>query len=101
MPLFLGDLIMNVYATLHKAIKENLFDRKISVYIATKNLGNGHYDHKLLGNVNLKNKDSVLNFINQYGKHDVVGIRMIGITISEKPLAHVPDYDKDMLLRAL
>lgn len=85
---------MNVYATLHKAIKENLFDlvgHKIAVYA----------DDKLLGNVNLKNKDSVMNFINQYGKHDVVGIRMIGITISEKPLDFVPDYDKDMLLRTL
>lgn len=85
---------MNVYATLHKAIKENLFDlagHKIAVYT----------DNKLLGNVNLKNKDSVMNFINQYGKHDVVGIRMQGITISEKPLAHVPACDKEMLLRTL
>lgn len=92
---------MNVYATLHKAIKENLFDRKIAVYIATKNLGNGHYDRKLLGDVNLKNKDSVLNFINQYGNYDVLGISMLGILISNKRLDIVPDCDKDMLLRVL
>ena len=85
---------MNVYATLHKAIKENLFDlveHKIAVYA----------DNKLLGNVNLKNKDSVINFINQYGEHDVVGIRMQGITISKKPLAHVPSCDKEMLLGSI
>ena len=85
---------MNVYATLHKAIKENIFGlvgNKMAVYA----------DNKFLGNVNLKNKDSILNFIAQYGNHDVVGIRMIGITISEKPLAHVPACDKEMLLRTL
>lgn len=85
---------MNVYATLHKAIKENMFGlvgNKIAVYT----------DNKLLGNVNLKNKDSVMNFINQYGKHDVVGIRMQGITISQKPLDYVPSCDKEMLLRVL
>lgn len=95
---------MNVYATLHKAIKENLFDLtgyKMAVYIVTKDLHNGFYETETLGNVNLNNKDSILNFIAQYGNHDVVGIRMLGITISEKPLDHVPSYDKEMLLRSL
>lgn len=95
---------MNVYATLHKAIRENLFDLvgyKMAVYIVTKDLHNGQYETETLGNVNLKNKDSVMNFINQYGNHDVIGIRMLGITISKKPLDYVPDCDKDMLMRLI
>ena len=92
---------MNVYATLHKAIKENLFELtgyKMAVYIVTKDLHDGFYETETLGNVNLKSKDSILNFIDQYGKHDVISICMLGITISEKPLAHVPSCDKEMLL---
>ena len=95
---------MNIYATLHKAIKENLFELtryKMAVYIVTKDLHNGFYETETLGNVNLKNKDSVMNFINQFGKHDVVGIRMLGITISQKPLDYVPSCDKEMLLGSI
>lgn len=95
---------MNVYIALHKAIRENLFDLvgyKMAVYIVTKDLHNGQYETETLGNVNLKNKDSIMNFINQYGNHDVIGIRMLGIIISKKPLDYVLDYDKDMLMRLI
>lgn len=91
---------MNVYIALHKAIRENLFDLvgyKMAVYIVTKDLHNGQYETETLGNVNLKNKDSIMNFIN----HDVIGIRMLSIIISKKPLDYVPDYDKDMLMRLI
>lgn len=91
---------MNVYIALHKAIRENLFDLvgyKMAVYIVTKDLHNGQYETETLGNVNLKNKDSIMNFIN----HDVIGIRMLGIIISKKPLDYVPDCDKDMLMRLI
>lgn len=86
---------MNVYVALHKAIRENLYDGKMAVYITTGD------KVTFLGNVNLKNRDSILNFVSQYGDHEVVGIRMLGITISEKFLNYVPDYDKDMLMRLI
>lgn len=86
---------MNVYVVLHKAIRENLYDGKMAVYITTGD------KVTFLGNVNLKNRDSILNFVSQYGDHEVVGIRMLGITISEKFLNYVPDYDKDMLMRLI
>lgn len=69
----------------------------MAVYIVTKDLHNGQYETETLGNVNLKNKDSIMNFIN----HDVIGIRMLSIIISKKPLDYVPDYDKDMLMRLI
>lgn len=86
---------MNVYVALHKAIREHLYDGKMAVYITTGD------KVTFLGNVNLKNRDSILNFVSQYGDHEVVGIRMLGITISEKFLNYVPDYDKDMLMRLI
>ena len=86
---------MNVYVALHKAIREHLYDGKMAVYITTGD------KVTFLGNVNLKNRDSILNFVSQYGDHEVVGIRMLGITISEKFLKYVPDYDKDMLMRLI
>lgn len=84
---------MNVYVALHKAIREHLYE--MAVYITTGD------KVTFLGNVNLKNRDSILNFVSQYGDHEVVGIRMLGITISEKFLNYVPDYDKDMLMRLI
>lgn len=86
---------MNVYVALHKAIREHLYDGKMAVYITTGD------KVTFLGNVNLKNRDSILNFVSQYGDHEVVGVRMLGITISEKFLNYVPDYDKDMLMRLI
>lgn len=86
---------MNVYVALHKAIRDHLYDGKMAVYIRTGD------KVTFLGNVNLNDKDSILNFVAQYGDHEVVGIRMLGITISEKFLNYVPDYDKDMLMRLI
>ena len=86
---------MNVYVALHKAIREHLYDGKMAVYITTGD------KVTFLGNVNLNNRDSILNFVAQYGDHEVIGIRMLGITISEKPLDYVPDYDKNMLMRLI
>lgn len=86
---------MNVYVALHKAIREHLYDNKMAVYITTGD------KVTFLGNVNLSNRDSILNFVSQYGDHEVVGIRMLGITISEKFLNYVPNYDKDMLMRLI
>lgn len=86
---------MNVYVALHKAIREHLYDGKMAVHITDGN------KVTFLGNVNLNDKDSILNFVSQYGDHEVVGIRMLGITISEKFLNYVPDYDKDMLMRLI
>ena len=86
---------MNVYVALNKAIRDHLYDGKMAVYITDGN------KVTFLGNVNLNDKDSILNFVSQYGDHEVVGIRMLGITISKKPLDYVPDCDKDMLMRLI
>lgn len=86
---------MNTYVTLHKAIREHLYDGKMAVYITSGD------KVSFLGNVNLKNKDSILNFVSQYGDHEVVGIRMLGITISNKFLDYVSTDDKDRLMRLI
>lgn len=86
---------MNTYVALHKAIREHLYDGKMAVYITSGD------KVSFLGNVNLKNKDSILNFVSQYGDHEVVGIRMLGITISNKFLDYVSTDDKDRLMRLI
>lgn len=70
-----------------------MIDNMMAVYI------NGDR-FKFIGNVDLKSESSVLNFVKKYGDHDVLGIHMEGITISEKPLDYVP-HDKDILLSVL
>lgn len=86
---------MNVYAILYKAIKENMFDNIMAVYVKEGETLNFY------GNVDLKSKDSIINFIAQYGNHDVVGIRMLGITISQEPLDYEPYHDRDMLFNLI
>ena len=71
-----------------------MIDNIMAVYISGDRF-------KFVGNVDLRSESSVLNFVKKYGNHDILGIHMEGITISEKPLDCVPQCDKDMLSKVL